>query len=487
MSGRLAMLLFGRGPAAATLVVGILALAVGLLATLREDHYDDAFITYVFARNLAAGHGMVWTPGGPVFWGPTSLVYTLLLAGAARCGLALPATSAVLGALSWAAASATLVPILWRAAPRVAIGAGLLCAFSLLPVHLSPGMESGLFTAIVLAAIALQQAGRPRTAAVVAAIAVFVRPEAVLLLALLGAAALATGDDTSRPSLSRRCLAAARAMAPGLTVLALGLAAAQATLGTTFPESIRAKLAYGCYISGCFSPPGFGRLLAQHTSLPYAIFVGVAAAGGLAVLLVRRQQGRFLFLWLLLQGAAFTVGHAPDSPWYYAPLVPLLFAALASLATLRAGLLPLCVAFVWTASASVAHIREDPFGSHTVWNQEKRQLAGELAVQARDRGIAEPSILAFEVGFLGWVFDGRVDDLLGLVTPGFQPCLRGDDADRMLAARHPDFVVIVEDPGYRATGCVTASSRLRSDYEVSHALVRPSGERYLIWRRHRDV
>jgi hypothetical protein len=44
-------------------------------------HYDDAFITYTFARNFAAGHGIVFYPTAQPIQGSSTFLYTILLAG----------------------------------------------------------------------------------------------------------------------------------------------------------------------------------------------------------------------------------------------------------------------------------------------------------------------------------------------------------------------------------------------------------------------
>src|SRR6476620_5659196 len=56
-------------------------------------HYDDAYITYRYARNLATGHGLVFNPGEATD-SASSWLYTLLLALGYRLGVHdLPALS----------------------------------------------------------------------------------------------------------------------------------------------------------------------------------------------------------------------------------------------------------------------------------------------------------------------------------------------------------------------------------------------------------
>src|SRR5439155_5917137 len=42
--------------------------------------FDDTYITFRYAANLAHGFGIVWNPGGPHTEGYTNFLYVLLLA-----------------------------------------------------------------------------------------------------------------------------------------------------------------------------------------------------------------------------------------------------------------------------------------------------------------------------------------------------------------------------------------------------------------------
>ena len=74
------------------------ALAVAFFLTeawpLRSP-LDDAFISFRYAHNLAAGHGLVYNVGERVE-GFTNLLWTLLLAGGIRLGFGAPETAHVL-------------------------------------------------------------------------------------------------------------------------------------------------------------------------------------------------------------------------------------------------------------------------------------------------------------------------------------------------------------------------------------------------------
>src|SRR5580700_7167110 len=75
-----------------------LLLLIGLLVAMAWNArwlQDDAYITFVYARNLVAGWGPVWNPGYAVE-GYTNFLWMVLLAGAHYVGLAPPVASEIL-------------------------------------------------------------------------------------------------------------------------------------------------------------------------------------------------------------------------------------------------------------------------------------------------------------------------------------------------------------------------------------------------------
>ncbi len=82
--------------------LGLVACAAALLALERYmDIYmpDDAYITYRYAENLAAGKGLVFNAAAPPVEGYSNLSWIILLAGLSRLKLDIPVWAANLGAL----------------------------------------------------------------------------------------------------------------------------------------------------------------------------------------------------------------------------------------------------------------------------------------------------------------------------------------------------------------------------------------------------
>ena len=149
--------------------------------------YDDAFITYRMAANLAAGHGFVYNPGE---WqlGSTAALYGLILGCARLAVRAGPHSGAVRGAISCASMLATglMLPALGAGAEdaaggrRAGLAAGLLYVASPL-LFVTFGGEMPFLLALVAGAFLAERRGRPLLAAVLAALAAVTRPDGVLV------------------------------------------------------------------------------------------------------------------------------------------------------------------------------------------------------------------------------------------------------------------------------------------------------------------
>jgi hypothetical protein len=112
----------GRAAAAAT-AAAVAAMAAVAAAGLWRFSYDDAFVTYRYAANLAAGRGLAFNPGEPVL-GTTAPGWAVLLGLAARAsdalglaGLDAAGWGTLLGALSLAVVAGLLPLAALRRAP----------------------------------------------------------------------------------------------------------------------------------------------------------------------------------------------------------------------------------------------------------------------------------------------------------------------------------------------------------------------------------
>jgi hypothetical protein len=103
---------------AALIACLLVPFAFGLMQT--TAHFDDAYITYRYARNLATGQGFVYNPGEAVL-GTTAALYGLLLGLLSLLGADIPQASHLLSIIGWAA-SVVLVERIGQATHERTVG-----------------------------------------------------------------------------------------------------------------------------------------------------------------------------------------------------------------------------------------------------------------------------------------------------------------------------------------------------------------------------
>lgn len=180
-----------------------LVFAVVAVATLaawqiveRNAIFDDALISFRYARNLAAGDGLVWNRGEPPVEGYTNFLLVAALAPTLRVGLD-PLWTTRLWSLLAAGALAGMIGsqasrVGADRATAVLTGTGFLL-MSRTAELATVGLETVIFTALLLAtflagrkAIADLEPRQGLATAALGLLAVLTRPEALLLVALLG-------------------------------------------------------------------------------------------------------------------------------------------------------------------------------------------------------------------------------------------------------------------------------------------------------------
>lgn len=171
----------------------VLLLAFALAAALAHfawyiAPFEDAFITYRYAENLLAGHGLVYNPG-EVVEGYTSLLWTLILAGVSAAAVPIELGSQVLSVaagLGLTGLAALLARQLRGDAPHFtihdALAALLVASQGTLAYYAGTGMETTLFGLVVGAAglvLMRPQPSRAWLAGVLLGIGALIRPEGV--------------------------------------------------------------------------------------------------------------------------------------------------------------------------------------------------------------------------------------------------------------------------------------------------------------------
>jgi hypothetical protein len=464
-------------------MVGLLAAIALLLGiALHPLAVDDAFITYRYARHLAAGQGFTYNVGRPVL-STTAPLYALILAAGALAWPDLPALANGLSAVAlWAAA--TLVFILgWREkTPWVgSLAALFLVAHPLLWLGL--GLETALFLALALGALVAYRGGRLYWTAVLLALATLTRGDGLILTGVVASHCALywltrqgwrIASQSQAGELSGRMVL--EAVGVYVVVVLPLLIWLTWRFGSPLPATLGAKGAQAELGVTGFYPhttylQGMGilirALLAQ--SPLYALFVPAVAAG----LVATWGWGRWVCLivvWGVAHLAGYTIVGVTPYYWYYAPLVPALvcLAALGIVESARwlVQRLPLRrgaeqaaawgVGGLWAATLLVALGRSDwamvqaldgpvPPPDDAVSKMLPEAKVGvyqQAGLWLRDHTPGDAVVGVTEVGIIGYYAERTMVDFLGLLEPEVAQALGRGDLYWALLRYQPDYLAL---------------------------------------------
>ena len=303
-------------------LVVLALLSLSTLATLAvgDKTYDDAFISFRYASNLASGEGFVYNPGER-FLGTTTPLLTMALA---LCGRMLPG-SAIPQVGQWLSGAALFfcglfVYLLGRddGIPLAGSVAALLTLTH--PLFLEVwGGEALLLLAAVLAGFFFYFRERQVLCGVVLGLAFLTRGEGVL-----AALVLFTHFVIVKKKFPWRA-----ALAWG-TIVVPWVAFSIAYFGSPLPGTLQAKLAQmdSGYFAPCLAtslrwllayaiPNPYLPVSASYTNLVVFMF---AAVGGLYLFIHPRFRWWGIMTWLASYVAGYSLLGVPFYHWYAAPL-----------------------------------------------------------------------------------------------------------------------------------------------------------------------
>jgi hypothetical protein len=435
---------FARVPrlisAGAALVLAAEAVALALRLGGTTAPYDDAFITFRYARNWAEGLGFVYNPG-EAHLGTTAPFIALILGVVARLGGADPLASANWISAAALACAAWFAPQLVQEEPGSLAGVTAGLGIALNPMLVSTwGGEWLPAVAAMSAAFWFARAERAVPMAIAGSIGVLLRSEAALGLALLLAYALA-----------RRWPDRWRAVALSIGLGLAWVAVAWLVIGRVLPDTLDAKLAQAR--SGMFMTllPGFLQGVKQFIKAdPFMIAVALLAWHGALMMATRRGVPRLVLLWVAAHVVFFVALALPFYHWYLQPiawLIPVamgmgveavrIFARavftpprLAQWAGLALALVLVAPALVAEARSTRHWIRIKPDPREALYNEVGRWLATATPPASR--------VAYVEVGRIGYFSRRPIVDQFGLVTPGLAEAVARQDLDAVLHQRQPE-------------------------------------------------
>jgi hypothetical protein len=531
-----------------TVAVAILAAACGLfVASQGLVPADDAYITFRHVRNLVEAGRPAWNLHGEPVLGSTSPAYMLVLAGAALFSGGSVADAALLINSLFQVIIVVLVYLIardltGRNGPSLLAAAAI--GFNSVNVLIfSQGFESPMLVATLLACLYLARTGRYPPAMVLASLAPLIRPEGILVSALVWGLVLFRKDFQWR------------LLAYYLPIPLVWLLASTVYYGSPVPHPLKAIAHFPVTHEPFEDEPV--DLVARLSAIPsqsvhlWRRFAGPLLTSGaveselalpgaalryafvvigclLAFLFTARPQanGRivyFLFgpLFLLLFG---WLGHT--KPWYFPPFVTfglltalvgwsliiewltrpigvrciLIAVAFGTIATISASMNCYCVNRGQVDYAGRAFVfPQHPWGR--LWNLWETQRFHEYRAAAErlnEISHDDQRVLISEVGVFGYYFRGEVVDSVGLCSPEalpFFPPLPSDVRDEsgrslskagtvvsasMVRGLAPDFVV---NSKVYIAGLLRPDSLFLAEYHEVAQLGRVWGEPLVIYKR----
>lgn len=322
-------------------------IVIGLLlgTFTRSIRFDDPFITYRFADNLARGQGFTFNPGAAEnALITTAPLYALLLALPAALGLDIPAVSHALGVGGLIAAASALCVMGWRhGEDMLGFVAGLLCLISPL-MWLTMGFETPLFIAAALWAFICVDARKPALAGLLAGLSIGLRGDGAIVAGLCAIFALdfeGRWGSRWRALLTTICPAATLLAVAALVYAPLALFLIT-QFGSPIPATLQAKSAQAVsgltgFYPGTTFPEGALLLLLAYLQqsalfilIPIAAGLGVYRAAWLGVEAARKHDLQWLhrvpfmmpISWSVLHFIGYSLLGVAPYVWYYAPMVP---------------------------------------------------------------------------------------------------------------------------------------------------------------------
>lgn len=375
---------------------------------------DDALITFRYAENIAATGQFVYNTGEHVL-GTTTPLFTLILAIVRLIGIKPLITAMAVSLLS----SGWTAVLLYRFSRSLRFGRWDFVAplaFILwprtLPADIS-GMETALFTALVLTAFWYLHNRVPYYALASATLATLVRPEGLLCLAVVLAKVIIEDPRDWK-----------RYLAVPMTLIIPWLGFALFYFGSFIPHSATAKLALYGGIASTTPWDSLGLLLGWRNPLGW-LHTALAIVG--SYWLIKKQNyGRPELIWLLLFILFLSNTGTPVFFWYFVPANPLYLLLAAAVLPMmqsqfeqikdRFNLFAPAVAVSLSLVLLISvYIKVVQYTHAQKYNHNVLRAVGEYLNTHADR---EREIVAAEdIGYIGYFSEMPLLDRDGLVSP----------------------------------------------------------------------
>jgi hypothetical protein len=289
----------------------VLLITVGLFGLFNNTAYDDPYITYRYASNLAAGQGFVYNAGERVL-STTTPLQVLVLAGFSFLWSDIPKLAVLTGSLSLALAALAL----WDLFQASKLPTSAWIAVVFLPifpqVFMTLGGELPLYLALGIGAFACYFRRRYYWASLCAALVALARPDGLLISLFLGLHFLLI----ERKPIPRK------AIWLFLVIQGLWWGFAWVYFSSPLPVTLFTKHQQGLMLTSELFVPGFISMLRNYTRNGGYWLEALLAGLGLFLTVRKKRFINLLLLWTGVYFLAYWLLSVSRSYWYYTPLVP---------------------------------------------------------------------------------------------------------------------------------------------------------------------
>jgi hypothetical protein len=379
--------------------------------------FDDPYITFRYARNIASGTGFVYNPGEHVL-STTTPLYALILALVHRVGLDIPLWSNIIGCASLGLGGLAL----WNLGNHWQTPIAGMVAMILFPISTLLNTTLGSETVVYIAFILYGFLACVRTqyilAAVFFALATLLRADAIVAAGIAGLYVLvAQWDRQSWRSLPWRAL-----VVYGLLLVPWGIFAG-IYFGNPLPVTLAAKQQQ-LFVPG--ARDFFGGLVVRLTDqwhnemMRWNLLLAVVGLGALPWL---RPQWLLVVGWGVLYSAAYTILGVASYFWYYAPVTITLVVLIALGIEAVYVFLRRLPGTYWQAVVVALLVgvaimpQVSGFLAIKDWVDSRLEIYRDVGIWLRQNTEPDASIEALEVGIIRYYSERRIIDIAGLIQP----------------------------------------------------------------------
>lgn len=398
---------------------------------------DDAFITFRYAENIAAGYGFVYNVGEKVM-GTSTPLFTLILSLFAPLSIPLPAAALLVSLLS----SGLTATIIYRFAQQLRFSHFAVIpavCYILWPRSLpadTSGMETAFFTLLIIATFYYQNRQLRLYAVGMATLAAVTRPEGAGLLVLIMAANIIRDRANWRSYL----------LVP-MVLIVPWLAFTFFYFGSPLPHAVVAKTAL-------YSQFGIEPLWERvrlvtgfHKYYGYPLLAGALAGGWW--LRKKQNYGGLEIIWMLGMAVFFILSPTRIFFWYIVPVYPVYLIFITASFQFFSDRLKLTASGLKTTSPLITFFliivltasNYYPVINHRRTLQTLENVHRRIGDYLYAHTDPDDIIAAEDIGYMGYYSKRRILDRDGLISPVAVSYNRNGRYRDLIIDQKPDWLV----------------------------------------------